>query len=294
MTRGPTLVSAMRILLAYLRISINYVKHRVSGRNYDFVASTFFGSRIAGNTADHIPRKLFLFGIWEPNLTHWVWERLRPGETFVDVGANLGYYSLLASTLVGDTGKVIAVEASPTNAAQLQRNLALNRNRNVRVVQAAASDRVGTLSLYRGPPGRPGQSGVIAGEGLEYECEVPAAPLCEILTPSEISTARIIKIDVEGAEWSVIAGLIPCLKATSPDLELVLEINPFDLARLGRCAEDLISILTSAGFHGYTIKNQYLSRYYLPPLRFARPQRLSGPVTALTDVIFSHRDETYL
>jgi len=266
----------------------------MSGGHHDFVASTFFGSRITGNTGDQVPRRLFLFGVWEPNITNWICENLGPGDTFVDVGANIGYYSLLASKLVGDTGKVIAIEASPTNVAQLDRNLALNRTQNVRMVQAAASDVVGTLPLYRAWTGDPGHKSVIAAEGFTYECEVPAAPLCEILTRSEISMARIIKIDVEGAEWSVITGLVPCLKAARPDLELALEVSPRSLAGLGRRAEDLIGALTSAGYHAYTIKNDYTARSYLPPLRLARPQRQRAPVTELTDMIFSQRDEAHL
>jgi len=289
-----SMLAAIKSTPAYLRIFINYARHRISGRRYEFVASTFFGSRIAGNTADLIPRKLFLFGIWEPNITHWVREQLSPGDTFVDVGANLGYYSLLASKLVGNIGKVVAIEASPRNAYQLRRNLALNQTPNVRIVQAAASDKTGALSLYHGPAGKPGDTSIVFREGFTYECEVTAAQLCEILSSSEISTARIIKIDVEGAEWSVIAGLLPCLNLTRPDMELVLEINPHDLVTLGRRAENLIARLTDAGFCAYTIKNEYPSRRYVPPLRLARPQRLNGPVTQLTDMIFSRRDAASL
>ena len=95
--------------------------------------------------------KFFVFGIWEPNLTNFVQQRLRVGDTFVDVGANLGYYSLLASKLVGALGHVVAIEASPAIAAHLTKNLHLNNATNVRVVNAAAADRAGTLALYRGP-----------------------------------------------------------------------------------------------------------------------------------------------
>ncbi len=279
---------------AYVRVLINYARHRLARRHCDFVASTCFGSRVAGNTADNLSRKLFFFGIWEPNLTHWMCGQLRPGDTFVDVGANLGYYSLLASKIVGDTGNVIAIEASPRNAAQLERNLALNRTRNVRAVQAAVTDRVGTVSFYQGPAGRPGQSSVAKRKGMAYECEVPTAPLCEILTPHETATARIIKIDVEGAECAAVAGLLPCLTATSPELEIVLEINPAHLASEGHKAEDLIAAFTDAGLHAYRIENDYANRSYLPPLDLKRPVRQRGPVTRLSDVIFSRRDQPVL
>ena len=285
---------ALRVFSDYFRIATNTAKHFMSGKQYDFVASTVFGSLMAGNTSDFVPRKIFVFGVWEPNLTRWTQERLRPGDTFVDVGANLGYYSLLAAGLVADTGRVVAIEASPAITAQLNHNLKLNGTTNVRTVNAAASDRVGTISLYRGPSHNTSQTSIIAGDGFTYESEIAAQPLCEILSAAEIATARIVKIDVEGAEWSVIAGLAPCLAQTRPDLEILVEVSPPRLAVFGRNADDVIETFGSAGFHPYTIENDYSSFKYLPPLQFERPKRLRGAVMTQTDMVFSRTDAAYL
>ena len=64
-------------------------------------ARTRFGSDIPVTTADLIQRYLYLFGSWEPNLTHWISARIRPGDTVIDVGANIGYFTLLAAHLTG-------------------------------------------------------------------------------------------------------------------------------------------------------------------------------------------------
>jgi len=70
---------------------------------------------------------LYYFGGWEPAITQVVRQALKPGDVFLDVGANVGYYTLLASRLVGDTGRVIAVDASPSVYEILSRNVSRNR-----------------------------------------------------------------------------------------------------------------------------------------------------------------------
>jgi len=92
--------------------------------------------------------------------------RLAPGDAFVDVGANIGYFSLLASKLVGESGLVVAIEPSPTIFAVLESNLARNRAHNVRAVCVAASASTGMLRLFRGPDSNIGRTTVLADEGL--------------------------------------------------------------------------------------------------------------------------------
>lgn len=142
-----------RLALGLLRKEFRSLRHR------RFEASTRFGTRMAGETSDILDAYIYCFGVWEPNLTHWVRSRLRPNDVFVDIGANIGYFSLLASRLVGGDGAVVAVEAMPETFERLQRNIALNcAARNVRAVNAAAGARHAKVRLYRGPPpteGRP-------------------------------------------------------------------------------------------------------------------------------------------
>lgn len=81
---------------------------------HKFMARTVFRSRIAGDTRDILHQYIYYFGVWEPHLTNWIGQQLAPGDTFIDVGANVGYFSLLASRLVGKSGVVVAIEPSPT------------------------------------------------------------------------------------------------------------------------------------------------------------------------------------
>ena len=146
-----------------------------------FVARTVFGSRIAGDTRDILQQYIYYFGVWEPHLTDWIGRRLAPGDAFVDVGANIGYFSLLASKLVGESGRVVAIEPSPTIFGVLASNLARNRAHNVRAVRVAASDSAGMLRLFQGPDSNLGRTTLLADEGFEFACMVKAAPLVAIL-----------------------------------------------------------------------------------------------------------------
>ena len=107
------------LLVPVARLCVRYAPHPAIRRafwahlitpffifsNSRFVARTTFGAAIAGNTKDLIQRHIFYFGVWEPNLTGFLTTRLNRGDVFVDVGANIGYFSLLASRLVGRRGK---------------------------------------------------------------------------------------------------------------------------------------------------------------------------------------------
>ncbi len=260
-------------------------------RTHEFVAETEFGSLIAGSTREVIGRYLCYFGVWEPNTSQWIANQLRPGDTFIDVGAHIGYYSLLASKCVGSTGRVIAIEASPQNYTALKANLERNNVTNVRAVNAAVSDRAGTLTLYHDPNRNAGLTTTIPQPGFEAECQVSANTLSALLKSGELESARLIKIDVEGAEAAVLSDLVSTLDRLSPTCEVVAEIAP-DRAADGKDLDAALMSLQRAGFRTYAIENEYYPSNYYPltycsPRRYAPPRLVEGRVHEQTDIIFS-------
>lgn len=248
---------------------------------------------IEGNTRDIIQRFIYFFGVWEPNLTRWIGERLSPGDVFIDVGANIGYYSLLASNRVGGAGSVVAIEPSPSIFGCLVRNLALNGIRNVRTINMAVSHQEEVLSLSLGPDWNSGltttRTKLLEHAEFTLEAQVQAAPLGLMLTRAEIQNARLIKIDVEGAEWSVAYGMQPLLKDCHPDLEVVIEVVPEYLASRGKYPADILEIFQSAGFYPYGLPPEYMAHFYLSP-NTVRPVRLHGTIEKEVNVVFSRRN----
>jgi hypothetical protein len=100
---------------------------------------------------DFIQNYVYLFGTWEPDLVACMRRRLRPGDTFIDAGANFGYMSALASRLVGPHGVVVAIDPAPAASAALQETVAMNDLANIRLVAAAVSDREDELPLFVAP-----------------------------------------------------------------------------------------------------------------------------------------------
>lgn len=265
---------------------------------HEFSVSTVFGSQISGDTRDIIQQYIYYFGIWEPNLTHWIVQRMKPGDTFIDVGANIGYFSLLASKLVGQHGRVVAIEASPATFKILRHNLTLNRVQNVRAVNVAVYHTKTLTKVFRGSEYEVGATTILEEEGLkrgfEVECEIDAAPLDAILLTEEMKNARLLKVDVEGAEWSVVQGMRRLLHSSRNDLELMIEIAPERLAQREKRSQDLLSIMLDAGFYAYRLENDYSALSYLSPRRFERPTRIRGEIQSSTDVIFSRQDSEQL
>jgi FkbM family methyltransferase len=257
------------------------------------VVETRSGARFAVDTQDLIQRYLYLFGVWEPHMTSWLRSRLRPGDGFIDVGANIGVFSVLASQLVGDEGRVVAIEASPVFHQRLLQEARLNECRNIRAINAAVSDGHKTLTFVLASSRNMGANSIVPYEGTaESTFEIGALPLPELLAASEIENARVIKIDVEGAEGSVVRGLAPLLDKLRPDAEITVEVTPERMAQLGDSADALLEMMQRHGFHVYRLANDYAAGSYPAALHGGPcvPVRWRGPVVEESDLIFSRVD----
>lgn len=254
-------------------------------RDHRFVARTLAG-RLAGTTSDILQQYLYYFGNWEPHVTAFLRRRLQPGDGFVDVGANIGYFSLLAARQVGPTGSVVGVEAAPEIFALLLANIRRNHAR-IRAVNLAASDQPGRLQLFAGDSGNCGTSTIAGAPGAAARSEVEAAPLDTLLTPAEAAQARLIKVDVEGAEAAVVAGMQSLLTRGRADREFLVEIHPEMLARLGRTVNDVLVPFRDVGFHAYVIENDYDASAYLWPNAPQKLHRLRDPIEHDTNVVFA-------
>jgi FkbM family methyltransferase len=167
------------------------------------------------STKDDVCGSLRTHRMYEPGVTSLVRRLLAPGMTFVDAGANIGYFSLLASTLVAETGRVLAVEPYPYNIKMLQANIGLNGRSNIEILPYALADRRG-LVTYDDSAGNSGNVLSLDAdlERLLGSCVVYAVRLDEVLPPT--TRLDVIKMDIEGAEHLALKGMSGLLREHQP------------------------------------------------------------------------------
>jgi FkbM family methyltransferase len=264
----------------------------------EVVAATLDGMRFRCRPPDLIQMYIWLFGIWEPELSAFIGARLAPGDCFLDVGANIGYFSVLAARRVGETGSVIAVEPSPTVFPLLEESARLNdAGAAVRLVNAAAGSGVGSIPIYSGPSHNIGLTTTVAERGFALEGVVQSLPLDAILRPEEKAALRMIKIDVEGREPEVLRGMGRLIGDSREDLEIVIELSPNWWSDPTLTVPNVIQPLVDAGFNIYEIRNSYWPWRYLWPRDVPRPRRRRSRLPRRADrldLILSRRDADLL
>jgi FkbM family methyltransferase len=249
------------------------------------------GTVFRGNTADFVPLVVQVFGRWEPAMTAFLTSRLAAGRVFVDVGANIGWFDLLAAPLVGPSGGVVAIEASPAIYRELVAQVERNGLRNVRVVNTAVGAAEGWVQVLAGPGWNSAQSAVAPGP--RQPGSVRCAPLGSLLRAEEIAACRVIKIDVEGFEYEVVRGMAPLLDALPDDAEIVVEVGP-GTRGAGGSVDELWTTFTARGFAGFELPNEYTARFLREPVVPTTLRRLAAPPQRQTDVVFSRAAEVRL
>lgn len=201
-------------------------------------------------------------GIWLPNpFRILIGLTLRPGDIFIDVGANVGWMTEMGAVLVGANGSVISFEPSPSTMNLLRRRVERLALRNVTLVQAAVGEQSGQLTLYEYDENYGGASGLRPGGWIGHqhvaETLVDLATLDDFVTSRRIESIRLIKIDVQGAEIDVLRGASRLLASERPPV-LFVEIERDACIAFGRTPADLIVELTRAGYRLFSWRAQGL------------------------------------
>jgi len=169
-------------------------------------------------------------------------DSLVPGSVFYDVGANVGFFGLIAARIVGPTGAVYAFEPVAEVAAEARANAERNAIENLHVVEAAASDRTGRASLIvTRHPGGATLSGADAGDDATGTVGVATVRIDELVASGEIRPPDSVKIDVEGVELEVLDGMGDTLTRHRPVVvcELDAATAPGVEDKVGRVTERL-------------------------------------------------------
>ena len=197
--------------------------------------------------------ELSIFRNYEPFETSLLTAEVRAGMTVVDIGANIGYYSLLFSKLAGESGCVYAFEPAPQNFALLERNLARNQRTNVQAFNQAAGDEPGKSFLYL--------SSENYGDHQAYESGDAREKIAIKVTRIDDSVRGpidLVKMDIQGFEEHALAGMSATI-AANPGLTLFTEFWPAGLERAGSDPADFLRRLRAFNFDIFFI-DEYANR----------------------------------
>jgi FkbM family methyltransferase len=224
--------------------------------------SKFSEITVVGNLKILVPTELQrVFNNFEPLSSKYVQQLLKPGETFVDVGANFGFYSALASSIVGKSGKVIAIEPSPSTVDILYKNT--EKLDNVLVAAVAVSTSSGLIDFYhtddyvnsgsvKNPP--------YIEPNRVTKISVKSAKLDNILQIDlGIESVDFLKIDVQGDDVDVLDSCGSVL-SNSNDVKVLVEWAPTWMKNAGRDPMELPITLTKLGFRSIICIDDWLNR----------------------------------
>jgi len=176
--------------------------------------------------------KDYWLGTYEPDLQSAARQFIKPGMVVYDVGANIGYISLMAAQLSGESGRVFSFEALPANVVRLSRNVALNNMQDrVKVVHAAVVDKTGEAVFLAHSSGAMGKARGSAGRDEHYTqtIKVAGAALDDFVFQLGNPPPAVIKMDIEGGEGMALAGMPRLLKEARP--LLLIELHGQEAAR---------------------------------------------------------------
>ena len=187
---------------------------------------------------DFVCQRLAITGHYERAVPDAIIRSLPESGTFIDVGANIGYISALASRRVGPGGRVLAIEPSPQVLPILRATIQRNESKNVSIVESACSQVAGNVTFFMTDRSNLGKGSLSQqNAGSAQTAEVRCEQLDAIVAAHQLDRVDVVKIDVEGAELQVLKGMDHILAKCHPII--VIEVEPLLLASFGTNPSDI-------------------------------------------------------
>lgn len=225
----------------------------------------FFASRLRSNFIEIGGHKMFLDsrdslclsinGVYEPLETEIIKKEVKSGDIVLDIGAHIGYYTLILAKIVGENGKVFAFEADPTNFNLLKKNIITNGYKNVILIHNAVSNENKKIKLYLCEYNN-GMHRIYKSKFCSSYIEIESTRLDDYFEKINFNKQiNFVKMDVEGAELDVLRGM-SLLLDKNKKLKIVTEFAPVSLFERGNNPEDFIKILNKHDFQFFDINEK--------------------------------------
>lgn len=219
------------------------------GESFPQLSPLSLGLQMRLGITDHIERHLRIEQQWDRPVSAVLHAVLKPGSTFLDIGANIGYFSLLASRMVGEAGRVISVEPSHRALRKFTENMHRNRCGNVTLLSVGAGDTFQNLRLTLANEGNIGGSSILTDPGRQPTESIAAIPLASLLKPLRVCP-DLIKMDIEGFELFALKGIYSELDWHCP---VVCEVTAEFLQRNGQSVRELLSFMADHGYQAHRL-----------------------------------------
>jgi FkbM family methyltransferase len=218
-----------------------------------------FGSTIEVDLNERIERQMYYFGWYQRHQSQFLRANLRKGDVFVDVGAHIGFYTLLGASAVGAAGVVHAFEPNPVTFERLGENIRMNGYYHVKAWPFAVTNKLGRSALHlTTTTGELGWSSMF-GDGIE-DVPVETLTLDDCIRRCGLQHVDVVKIDAEGAELRIIEGMSEILRSMPPRL-IMVELHGPALGWAGATPAEVVQSLESFGYSCYQLNYKDLVRY---------------------------------
>jgi FkbM family methyltransferase len=211
-----------------------------------------------------IQQHIFFFGVYDVAGISFIKQQLKPGDVFLDIGANIGTYSLSASARLSKKhgGRVYAFEPVPRIFEKLKQNIALNGVENIMLNQLAVYSEPSTLELYVSSEENIGMSSIFHHDTESGEvAKVEAIRMDDFIEENQVEKVDLVKIDIEGAELFALKGMTRTIEKFKP--VFLIEISASVLGEQSKLGDEVVAFMKTFGYAPYTIEP---SGEYVPAL----------------------------
>lgn len=240
--------------------------YRVFRRTVDVQAETFWGDKMQLVLPERVSLGIFLLGFWEEGLTRMVLEHVREGDVFLDVGAHFGYFTLLGSVLVGESGQVHSFEPTPSTYELLCRNVAAKGNVVTNDLALYCENTSLRFNDY-GPIWSAFNSLSTARldpKTLEKipakTIQVKAVSLDDYVAAQGISEVSFVKIDAEFAEFEILRGMRRVISVARP--MIAVEVGETGIPDV-KSSREVIRLLLERGYEAYGYEGGHVVKHSL-------------------------------
>jgi FkbM family methyltransferase len=244
-----------------IRMAWRIFNRLVSVLGIRVTAVTKWGGRFRCNPRDIIQNSLIYFGVWEPTITRYLTTLRLDGHAVLDIGASIGYHTILCAKLVGPAGKVFAVEPMPRILALLRENIQLNDLNNVVIIDRCVTTTPGPSEMYYGPDYNLGKSSLLRERAGDEKVTVEGVRFLDLLPPDQFKKIRLVKIDVEGGEIPILEMIINNYDCFDREVSLLVELSAPE-PEPGDSLQLIFQSFLALGYFIYRINNSYEVTHY--------------------------------